>query len=74
MVVSSELILFFFSSPSPSASSSEDDYLIDAPALTILLFTLPPHTWTGIYEAKLSTVINNLVSIENLPPLLKNEV
>lgn len=66
--------MFSSSHPSPSDSGLKHDHLVDAAALTMLLLVLPHHTWSGINEAKLCTEMNNLVSIENLPPSLKNEV
>lgn len=43
-------------------------------ALTMLLFALPSHMWSGIQEPKLSAEFNSLVSIDNFPQILKNEV
>lgn len=43
-------------------------------ALTMLLFALPSHMWSGIREPKLSAEFNSLVSIDNFPQILKNEV
>ncbi|KAI8535113.1 hypothetical protein RHMOL_Rhmol10G0150000 [Rhododendron molle] len=43
-------------------------------ALTMLLFALPSHMWSGIRESKLSAEFNSLVSIDNFPQILKNEL
>lgn len=43
-------------------------------ALTMLLFALPSHMWSGIREPKLSAEFNSLVSIDSFPQMLKNEV
>ncbi|KAL2508248.1 Glutathione gamma-glutamylcysteinyltransferase 1 [Forsythia ovata] len=41
--------------------------------LTALLLALPPRTWTGIKDNDVLQEISSLVSLEGLPPLLKEE-
>nr|ADR10438.1 phytochelatin synthase [Ceratophyllum demersum] len=46
----------------------------DSDILTMLLLTLPPHTWCAIENEKLLTKVQALVSTESLPMLLQEEV
>ncbi|KAF8388341.1 hypothetical protein HHK36_027007 [Tetracentron sinense] len=61
-----------FCGSSPSDSIEMDSASNDV--LTVLLLALPLHIWSSIKEEKLLKEIYSLVSTENLPPLLQEEV
>lgn len=42
--------------------------------LSVLIFSLHQNTWSNIKDEKLQAEINSLVSIDNVPPLLQEEV
>lgn len=61
-----------------TCSSNSRNYVGFHPAgndvLTALLLALPPQTWSGIKDEKLMQDLHDLVSAEDLPTLLQEEV
>ena len=55
-------------------SKSNGVYPASADVLTVLLLSLPSTTWAGINDDRLLREIDDLVSTENLPTLLQEEV
>ncbi|PWA79217.1 phytochelatin synthase [Artemisia annua] len=58
----------------PSSSSCVAMHPTSSDVLTALLLALPPQTWFSIKDENLSKDISGLVSIENLPTLLQEEI
>ncbi|XP_031123658.1 glutathione gamma-glutamylcysteinyltransferase 1-like [Ipomoea triloba] len=63
----------------PSCCSSGKDSCSDVhpmsnDVLTALLLALPPETWLTIKDGRVVEEINSLLSVENLPPILQEEI
>lgn len=64
-------------SPAKSSCSSQNNCVVHPASndvLTVLLLALPAETWLGLKDEKLLAEIHCLVSIENLPDVLQEEV
>nr|AQT18915.1 phytochelatin synthase 1 [Tagetes patula] len=79
-IVEQQVDMLVPSSPKSSSSSSPEvtNCIGMHPAsndvLTALLLALPPQTWSGIKDDTLLQDINTLVSLDNLPTLLQEEI
>lgn len=55
-------------------SSTDDIHPACNDVLTALLLALPPETWLNIKDRRVQEEINSIFSIENLPPILQEEI
>nr|AFU06381.1 phytochelatin synthase [Phragmites australis] len=72
-------MLLPISSPyTSSCNSTVSDEIVNYPSntdvLTVLLLSLHPNTWLGIKDEKLKAEFQALVSTDNLPDVLKQEI
>ena len=73
-----DLLLPTSSSKTSSCNSNLRSKIVKHPSstdvLTVLLLVLQPNTWLGIKDENVKAEFQSLVSTDNLPDLLKQEV